>query len=419
MLYWDPQSGELVRDGWSVKPLPPDDMTAVIHGLSSGGGGYRAKVAATNALGWGRYSPFSEVIRIRAPGTPRAPSIRAVGSDSARVSWLPVSAAPPVTGYMIVVQDENTLRYYSGHSEGLVSRARMAAPAPADAMSVVVRGLPAGVAHRAAVAAVSDAGCSSYSPFGDALTLTGEEPCPWPLRLDLAPNVPVPRTLLSSKYHAAASGAPAERRKDFEAAAAERALGSAGREWALDCFRGFLKAGAHASDALAALWVGRSAVDSAPFFAEVNQVLLIDDEQELEAWLPVIRLLASYVARPEHCPAELPLTAWRGSRLTREQAASLCPGEVICPPMFVSASLSRRVAEVFQDVYLVKICAPGLPSGAGVVHKEASDPGEVILPPYTFLQVASVRTHCVIEVQVLCGTEWAHDPGSRARCFPI
>lgn len=418
MLYWDPQSGELVRDGWSVEALPPDAMTAVIRGLSSGGG-YRAKVAATNALGWGRYSPFSEVISIRAPGAPKAPSIRAVGSDSARVSWLPVSAAPPVTGYMIAVQGENTLRYYSRHSESLVSRARMAAPAPADAMSVVVRGLPAGVECRAAIAALSDAGCSSYSPFGDALTLTGEEPCPWPLRLDLAPNVPVPRTLLSSKYHAAASRVPAQRGKDFKAAVAERALGSAGRAWALDCFRDFLKAGANASDALVALWIGCSAVDSAPFFAEVNQVLLTDDEQELEDWLPVVRLLAGYVARPEHCPAELSLTAWRGSKLTRSQAASLCPGEVICPPMFVSASLSRRVAEVFQDVFLVKITFPALPSGAGVVHKEASDPGEVILPPYTFLQVAGVRTDCVIEVQVMCGMEWAHDPGNRARCFPI
>jgi len=418
VLYWDPQSGELVRDGWSVEPLPADVMTAVIRGLPPGGG-CRAKVAAINALGWGRYSPFSEVIRILAPSTPKAPSIRAVGTDSARVSWLPVPAAPPVTGYMIVVQDDSNLRYYCRHSEGLVSRARMAAPAPADAMSVVVRGLPAGVPCRAAVAALSDAGCGDYSHFSDALTLSGEEPCPWPLRLDLAPNVPVPRTLLSSKYHAAASGAPAQRGKDCEAAVAERALGSAGHAWALDGFRGFLKAGAHASGALAALWVGCSAVDSAPFFAEVNRVLLDDDEQELEAWLPVIRLLAGYVARPEHCPAELPLTAWRGSKLTRAQAASLCPGEVICPPMFVSASLSRRVAEVFQDVFLVKMYAPGLPRGAGVVRKEASDPGEVILPPYTFLQVSGVRPDCVIEVQVMCGMEGAHDPGNRARCFPI
>merc|ERR1712039_411809 len=176
--------------------------------------------------------------------------------------------------------------------------------------------------------------------------------------------------------------------------------------------------GSGSLEALAALWLGQEMLDSSPFFAELNRVLLTDDEQELRACMHVIRLVADHVARPEH-RLEGDLTAWRGSKLTHEQAASLRSGEVICPPMFLATSTSRHVAEVFRDTFLVKIQIPRLHSGAGVIHKKDPAPGEVILPPYTPLRVVEVRSDCVVELQALCGLDHLYSPGNSARCFPV
>lgn len=113
-------------------------------------------------------------------------------------------------------------------------------------------------------------------------------------------------------------------------------------------------------------------------------------------------------------------TTWRGSKLTRMQADSLRLQEIIRPPMFVTTSSSRDVAEVFRDVYLIKLRAPAYCRSAGLV-RQVSGVAEVALPPYTPLRVVEIgqEPDFIIGVEIIDLPVELEDTKGPTRAFPI
>merc|ERR1712107_798605 len=101
-------------------------------------------------------------------------------------------------------------------------------------------------------------------------------------------------------------------------------------------------------------------------------------------WAPIIRMLGDQVSRLDR-PTTHDLIAWRGSKLTRGQAASLECGEVLSPPMFIAASSSRCVAELFRDTFLIQLRISASCKNVGLVQKD-SGATDIVLTPYAPLE---------------------------------
>lgn len=397
--YYDPDTECLTADAGDLRPVGPDVSSVAIQGLRSHAP-YRAKVAVGNNVGWSKYSPFSERVVIAKPSPPQ-PDVRVISSSSIRVSWKPSQSRPKVTGYIVGVcegdeGDEGSVRYFDSVSAQLVSRLADAEPVSSCSMAVLIRSLLPNVSYKVKVAALNDVGLGNFSSQSGVMLAETDDMRMWPpLQRDLAPKVDRPRTYESSLFKACL-----ERDRDGSVASALRSLGHD----VLERFRGYLRAGLSEAQAAMAVWIGKGVTDSSYVFVQLNRVILGDSEVQL--WSGVIRLLCAQLLRAEG-PGTL--TVWRGSKLTRRQVDDLRSGEVIRPPMFVSTSTSMHVAEVFRDTYIVRM---RLPSRHSVIMREASGPGEVVLPPYTPIRIISVESE-LIEAEV------TREPSVPLRAFPI
>lgn len=244
-----------------------------------------------------------------------------------------------------------------------------------------------------------------------------------PLRIDLAPGVPMPRTLQSSCYRTLFDK-PARCEPQGEEGSVDRwewALQSVNHGAAIERYHHLRRAGGSATEAAVTLWIGEEPTDSSPLFVQLNRILLADDEDQLQDWLHFIRLMTDFITRPERAPSSS-LTTWRGSKLTRRQVNNLRNGEVIRPPMFVATYTNRHLATVFQDIYLIRLYIPSQCRNAGFV-REAPGVSEIILPPYTPMRVTEVGLDEIIKVDVLDNQDYIDDvelpSGSHARCFLI
>lgn len=319
-----------------------------------------------------------------------------------------------MTGYLVAVHDGENLKHWSPLDGRLHLHASDASAVTATTMSVAVRGLQSGSRCKARIAAVNAVGSSVYSAFSEVVLVEESDDMRlWPaLRIDLAPEVPSPRTWQSSQYAYVQWPEIEIHRADLLHLIQSRLASlPIGRESASVALQALEMDGISVSSALVSAWLCREA-RSSPLFVFLNRMLLEDDEDQLASWAPVIQLLISFIAKraPSH-----EMTLWRGSRLTRRQVHSLRMGEIIRPPMFLSTCESKDLAEVFQDVYLVQVVIPAQCRYAGMVGKrEGRD--ELVLLPYTPLRVLAIRADDVIEAEVIgdCDAEV-----SAARAFPI
>lgn len=293
-------------------------------------------------------------------------------------------------------------------------------------MSVVIRGLCSGMEYKAKVAAGNVVGWSEYSLSSTGVKLEDSDDVRlWPpLRIDLVPGVPRPRTLQSSRYHAICNQvATQEEPLEDVQELIERILHSVGHGVAGNRYRCLCEAGRSTTEAAVALWIGDDTMGCSPVFVKLNRVLLADEEEQLKVWMPLIRLLTEYVGRPELAPCgSQAFTAWRGSKLTHRQVNNLCEGEVVRAPMFLAASANRHLAEVFQDFYLVQLRIPPACRNAAIV-REGLGIDEVVLPPYTPLRVIEIGRDNVVRVDVLDSREYMEDVELKssmpARCVPL
>jgi len=411
--YYDAGIGALVSSCEGL-PAVPADVTSVILQDLSACLPYQVKVAARNGAGWGSYSAFSDALGILEPPPPAAPSVRVVESGCLRVSWQLVEHMPCTTGYLIAVHD-GELKYWSSLDGRLHCKASDASLTSSATISIAINDLRIGACCKAQVAAVNAAGSSLFSAFSETVVMEeNDEMRFWPaLRLDLAPEVPCPRTWQSSQY-AYVRWPAADAKTDFLGLLQELlASFPAGCKTESAALLRSLTAGGcdTCAGALAAVWLSLEN-RSSPLFVWLNRILLEDDEDQLASWAPILQDLVAYISDPAPSCA---MTVWRGSRLTRSQVLSLATGEVIRPPMFVSASESKHFAAFFQDIYLVKLIVPAECRSARLVgRRENYD--ELVLLPYTALRVLAVRDDNIIEVEVVnCRDDEVH----AARAFPI
>jgi len=145
---------------------------------------------------------------------------------------------------------------------------------------------------------------------------------------------------------------------------------------------------------------------------QLNEVLLKDHESELASWMGIVRLITHHLTSSSNA-ITADVTVWRGTRLTRDQVATLRVGEVIRPPMFLATSLDQQEAQrAFQKPGspLVKLHVPaGCRNACNIASLSAcKKQKEVLLPPYTPLHVLRVSSQ-LIEVIVLNGLRYMHD----------
>jgi hypothetical protein len=156
------------------------------------------------------------------------------------------------------------------------------------------------------------------------------------------------------------------------------------------------------------------------FYKACNRVLVQEDEP-LERWILMIRVLCNYLTRPSHTLSEN-LQTWRGSKLTRTQTSLLKPGVVIRPPMFVSTSLSPAIAASLAHGPIVRFNIPaGCRNACLVSNHSAYAEEEVLLPPYTPIRVTYASAD-EIRVDVLDGKDYQQHElltGRHARAWPI
>lgn len=393
---------------------------------ATGGATYRARIAAMNRAGWGKYSKFSERVKLSVPCAPECPRIRIVDATSIRVSWKTVTCQPPVVGYTITVhQGGQALRY--GSKQWGANGRESAEPvqvvhAPAHARSVAVKRLQPKAEYCVQVSAENHLGLGDASPLSDGVILDDVDATAFwpPLRLDLAPSVPMPRRLEASQFQAVRkriAEPPAQAARDD---AVEHALESAGFVVGAGQYRRSRADGLTDRLAAAMVWMGDGEEKGVSVYQKLNRVLLGDDELQLGTWMRFIGLLVEHLSWSAPSGAVL---AWRGSKLTRAQAANLRIGEIISPPMFVSACLgSKEDGEVYQDFYTVRIQVPANCRSAGVLEPPFGSEVSVVLAPYTPMRVRDVTAE-IIEVEVLDIFEPLtannFETAERVRAFPI
>jgi hypothetical protein len=117
------------------------------------------------------------------------------------------------------------------------------------------------------------------------------------------------------------------------------------------------------------------------------------------------------------------MQAWRGSKLTPEQAAGITVGAFFRPPLFVSASTSREVAETFRESYLVELCIPAAAFGrcCGLVHGVEAEAtfDEVVLLPYALVRVLSFSADAEVIVLEVVVEDPDQEDHASVHCFPI
>ncbi|NJC22742.1 Ca2+-binding RTX toxin-like protein [Arthrobacter pigmenti] len=151
------ESGVVTR----TVPLTGAGTTTTITGLRNGAT-YTFRVQAVNAAGNGALSDPSPAVTLAA-GRPAAPTIAAPtgGRGNATVSWTPgADGGAPVTGFSVRVVDP------AGAQVGELRTA------PANARSLSLTRLPAGIALRFQVAATNDAGMGAFSGLSAPLAAT-------------------------------------------------------------------------------------------------------------------------------------------------------------------------------------------------------------------------------------------------------
>lgn len=466
MLYYDAITGALSTDGHGLMPVPASERQVTIFGLMPGVS-YRAKIAARNRVGWGKYSAFSEFVKINVPETPPQPVLRVVDRTSLHVSWHELRQKPPVTGFIVALFD-GEYKYWDAEKRELVHSAAYAKPLPGDCLAVIIAGgLEPGMRYKAQVTAINAVGRSSPSPSSEMLMLVETQEMKWwpPLPMDLVPNVPRPRSYHSSNFSSVYQQACQELTPAPESVVCQRlveALRTVGTE-TLDLFRRYIVTGegrVTAVEAALRLWASSGKQARSRTFVALNRAILADQSPMLQPWMPLLRTVveraisagAREIERrikggdtdasdekaagapdaPGLCPFG-PWFAWRGSQLTRKQAESLHAGDIVCPPMFVSASTSRQVAEYFRGAYLVELEFHSAQqfavakAAAQVVGTSGDQPEsadvEVVLCPYTPLEVIDSGREDIIRVRVLDTVSPMQDmelaSASHARAFPI
>lgn len=474
-LVYDNHSGTLVDPATSQNLAAIPSLTSVIiSGLS--GATCRATLSAWNGVGWGPRALPSSPVTVSAPK--QAPSLvvlQAVAGQRLRVSWGPpwvdsgegASCIPEVKYYSVMVDSGQGELAYDNKSGLLVDPNRHPQAVPASVLSLLITGLSASVTCRvrvracnivgwgpfslqsasattfslqsapatvrqtiqAAPAASSASSSSAGIPPQAVLVASGNSSSgavislPAELPVDLSPSATRPRTLLTSRYLSVYNVTPKKPQAQKGATkAVESLLRSLNRADAADCYRQFRSDGRTVAEAAVALWTGEGDASNLSIYIALNRALLADDEDQLAHWMFLVRLVTNYITRPAH---ELPsaLTTWRGSKLSRLQAASLSVGQVIRPPMFVATSTNREVASHFRKIYIVKLIIPAGCRNACRVDTISlfKEELEVLLPPYTPMRILRLTAN-EIDLEVLDSLQHMNVESSTkisARAFPI
>eukprot|EP00929_Paragymnodinium_shiwhaense_P090880 TRINITY_DN50972_c0_g1_i5.p1 TRINITY_DN50972_c0_g1~~TRINITY_DN50972_c0_g1_i5.p1 ORF type:complete len:2505 (-),score=627.39 TRINITY_DN50972_c0_g1_i5:196-7710(-) len=193
-------------------------------------------------------------------------------------------------------------------------------------------------------------------------------------------------------------------------------------------------------EALARLWCVDEEMRSGHLACRLNRALLADMEEQLRDWEPVLRLLGDLRVNHErllsmlgiyektaaadtvpaagdtaHAERSSVLRLWRGSKLSERQVGNLRAGEVIRPPMFLSATSSKALAEVFSDHVIVELFI-SCHADAVCILSETPSQAELVLRPYTPMRILDASKPGLVQVEVLSD---AGDAYSAARAFPL
>ena len=153
--------------------------TIVVEGLSSKIS-YTVKVAASNGIGWGPWSPLSTPTRLQdfLPPAPSAPVVDQITADSVRVFCALLPTCTSATVRFIAVDTGVELFVDHGRGNELNPRGTAGArtsPRAECYKGVVVPGLSADTEYEVAYCQKNDFGWSRYSPRTKFRTLSDVE----------------------------------------------------------------------------------------------------------------------------------------------------------------------------------------------------------------------------------------------------
>ncbi|MCJ1405882.1 hypothetical protein MMC11_009112 [Xylographa trunciseda] len=120
-------------------------------------------------------------------------------------------------------------------------------------------------------------------------------------------------------------------------------------------------------------------------YQTLSSALVSDDESRLQPWMSLMCLTKQFAF--EH-PTTEDIWTYRGSKISDTQFEALRVHAVYRDPKFVSTSISRDIAEKFQETYMCEYkIRRGCTNAVAVKFSRYTYEMEVLLPPYTPLLV--------------------------------